>query len=103
MKFVVIAVWDVGKVAEVAKLSDKVDTAPPPGYKVLARYVCLATPFDGIPSGKGVTILNVEAESAEAIAAAIYPSMLAGVDINVVPVMEIPSGGVSEVEKKMRG
>lgn len=103
MKFVVMAVWDVGKAAELAKLSDKVDTTPPSGYKTLARYVCLAHPVSGIPSGKGVTILIAEAESAEAIAAATYPSMLAGAEINIVPVIEMTIGGVSEVEKKARG
>ena len=49
MKFMVISTWDVGKAAELAKLSEKVDTAPPSGFKPLARYSCLAQPFAGIP------------------------------------------------------
>lgn len=103
MKFVVMSVWDVGKAAELAKLQDKVDTAPPSGYKTLASYVCLAHPVSGLPSGTGVTITIAEAESAESIAAAMYPSMLAGADINTVPVIDMPIGGVAEVEKKSRG
>ncbi len=103
MKFVVMAVWDVGKAAELAKLSDKVDTAPPAGYKTLARYVCLAHPISGITSGKGVTITICEADSAEAIAASTYPSMLAGAEINSVPVIDMPIGGVADVEKKAKG
>ena len=103
MKFVVMSVWDVGKAAELSKLADKVDAAPPSGYKVLARYVCLAQPVSGLPLGTRVSIEIVEAESADAIAAASYPSMLAGADINTVPVIDIPIGGVAEVEKKARG
>ena len=103
MKFVVMSVWDVGKAAELAKLQDKVDTAPPSGYKTLASYVCLAHPVSGLPSGTGVSIIITEAESAEALAAANYPAMLAGADINIVPVIDMPIGGVAEVEKKARG
>jgi len=103
MKFVVMSVWDVSKAAELAKISDKVAAAPPPGYKGLAQYVCLAQPFSGIPPGKGVTISVCEADSSEAIAAALYPSMLAGADINTVPVIDMPIGGMTDVEKKARG
>lgn len=103
MKFVVMAVWDVGTAAELAKITDKTDANPPSGYKSLTRYVCLAHPVSGIPSGKGVTIAIVEAESADAIAAATYPLMLAGAEVNTVPVIEMPIGGVTEVEKKARG
>lgn len=103
MQFVVMSVWDVGKAAELSKLSDKVVAAPPSGYKPLARYVCLAHPFSGLPSGTGVSIIIAEAESAEAIAVATYPSMLAGADVNIVPALEVPIGGATEVEKKVRG
>ncbi len=103
MKFAIIAVWDVGKAAELSKVTDKLDTNPPSGYKPLARYVCLAQPFSGLPSGTGVTITIAEAENADAIAAATYPGMLAGADINSVPVLEMPIGGSAEVEKKARG
>lgn len=103
MKFVVMSVWDVNKAAELAKISDKIAASPPSGYKALAQYVCLAQPVSGIPSGKGVTIIVCEADSAEAIAAATYPSMLAGAEVNTVPVIEMPIGGVAEVEKKARG
>ena len=103
MKFVVMAVWDVGKAAELAKVTDKTDANPPSGYKPLTRYVCLAHPISGIPSGKGVTITVCEADSAEAIAAATYPLMLAGAEINSVPVIDMPIGGVADVEKKAKG
>ncbi len=103
MKFVIMAVWDVGNAADLGKLTDKLDNAPPPGYKTLARYVCMAHPISGIPSGKGVTIAVCEADSAEAIAAATYPAMLAGAEINTVPVLDMPIGSVADVEKKARG
>jgi len=45
MKFMVIAVWDMDKGAELAKVTEKMDAAPPSGYKPLARYFCLARPF----------------------------------------------------------
>lgn len=103
MKFVVTTIWDVNIAAEIAKLTDKVAAAPPPGYKLLAQYVCAAQPFSGIPLGKRTTISVCETDSAEVLAAAYYPSMLAGADINIVPVIDMPIGGVVEVEKKARG
>lgn len=103
MKFMVIAVWDVDKGAELAKVTEKVDAAPPSGYKPLARYMCLAHPCAGFPSGTGVSVLIAEAESAEAIIKGTYPAMLAGADINVVPVLEIPLARATRVEKKARG
>ena len=103
MKFMVMAVWDVGKAAELAKVTEKVDAAPPPGYKPLARYMCLAQPFAGFPSGTRVSVMIAEAESAEAIIAGTYPAMLAGADINVVPVLEVPIARATKVEKKARG
>ncbi|MBA7616471.1 hypothetical protein ES703_23767 [subsurface metagenome] len=103
MKFVTISVWNVGKAAELASLFDKLVTTPPSGFKVLANYVCLAHPVSGLPSGTGVSIIIAEAESAEAIAAANYPSMLAGADINTVPVLELPvEPKTAELEKKYR-
>ena len=103
MKFMVIAVWDVHKAAELAKVQEKMDAVPPSGYKPLARYMCLAHPFAGFPSGTGVSVLIVEAESAEAIITSTYPAMLAGADINVVPVLEIPIARATRLEKKARG
>ena len=103
MKFVVMSVWDVDKAAELGKLSDKLSATPPSGYKLLAQYVCLAHPVSGIQSGKGVSITVCEADSAEALAAVTYPSMLAGAEINTVPVIDMPIGSVAEVEKKARG
>ena len=103
MKFMVIAVWDIDKGAELAKVTEKMDAAPPSGYRPLARYFCLARPFAGFPSGTGVSVLIAEAESAEAIISNIYPSMLAGADINVIPVLEIPIARATRLEKKARG
>ena len=103
MKFMVIAVWDIDKGAELAKVTEKVDAAPPSGYKPLARYFCLAHPCAGFPSRTGVSVLIAEAESAEAIISSIYPSMLAGADINVIPVLEIPIARATRLEKKARG
>jgi hypothetical protein len=103
MKFMVVAVWAVDKAAELAKVIEKVDAAPPSGYKPLARYFCMAHPFAGFPSGTGVTVLIAEAESAEAIITGTYPQMLAGADINVIPVLEIPIARATRLEKKARG
>jgi hypothetical protein len=103
MKFMSFVIYDVAKSAEVSKVADKVLSNPPPGYKVLARYVCLARPFDGIPPNSLVSVAIAEAESAEALAAISYPIMLAGATFYRTPILEMPIAGAAAEEKKYRG
>jgi hypothetical protein len=103
MKFLTFVIYDVAKSAEVSKASDKVMSNPPPGYKLLAQYVCLARPFDGIPPNSLVSVGIAETESAEALAAISYPIMLAGATFYRVPVLEMPIGAGAAEEKKYRG
>ena len=102
MKFLLFSMYDAAKQAELAQIADKAHASAPPGRKLLATYVCLGMPFANVPRNTLVSISVVEAESAEAMAAATYPLTLAGATIWHVPVMELPAGGVSDVEKKMR-
>jgi len=95
--------FDVAKAADMAAASDKVWASPPPGVKMLADYVCIGLAFPGHPPNTVVGVSVIEAESAEALTAVIYPLGLAGAMTWNVPVMEIPVAGVAELEKKYRG
>jgi len=104
MKFVMFIMNDVAKMADVAAASDKTMASPPPGTKLLARYVCLGIPFPGAPPNTLVVISLREAESAEGMAAISYPLALAGATVWYVPVLEVPvEPRVAEVEEKYRG
>jgi len=70
---------------------------------MLADYACLGIAFPGAPQNTGVGVSVIEAESAEALLAATYPMALAGMSVWNVPIMEMPVGGVAELEKKYRG
>jgi len=95
--------FDVAKAAEVAKVSDKVMASPPPGYKLLTQYVCLAPPFPGVPPNTLVGFNISEVDSAEAMSTVTYPIMLAGATIHRAPILELPVAAAAEVEKKYRG
>ena len=103
MKFLSFATFDVAKVAEVAKASDKLEASPPPGTKTLASYVCQGIPFAGLPPNTLVSFDIIEAESNEALAAVNYPLALAGASIWNVPILELPIVGAAEVERKLKG
>ena len=103
MKFLQFGMFDVAKAADVVQASDKVWASPPPGVKMLADYVCLGLAFPGHLPNTAVGVSVIEAESAEALLATIYPMALAGASVWNVPVMELPVGGVAELEKKARG
>ena len=103
MRFLSFVTFDVAKAAELAKVSDKVWASPPPGIKLLAAYVCQGMAFAGVPPNTLVSIDIIEAESNEALAAVNYPLALAGASIWNVPVMELPTVGAAEAEKKIRG
>jgi len=102
MKFLSFTIYDTAKGAEIAQAADKVWASPPPGIKPLASYVCLSSPFPGLPLNTMVSVGIGEAESAEAMAAVSYPLMLAGATIYRVPILELPVGGAAEAEKKAR-
>jgi len=98
MKFITFAMYDVDKLAEVAQVADK--NSKIPGQKILAHYTCLGKAFDGVPPNTLVTITVREAESAEALGAALYNVALAGATAWAVPVMEMPVGkSVAEIKK----
>ncbi|HUW44429.1 MAG TPA: hypothetical protein VMW50_01415 [Dehalococcoidia bacterium] len=100
MKFLVFAMFDVAKAAEMAQANDKL--AKTPGRKVLAGYTCLGLAFPGVPPNTLVTISVVEYGSSEAMAAVLYPLELAGATVWAVPVLEMPVGGHVTAEKKYR-
>ena len=105
MKFLLFAMWDAAKTAEVTQAADKVWASPPPGIKRLAHYICEGITFPGVllPPNTLVSVGIIEADTNEAIAAASYPMVLAGVSVWHVPVLELPVAGAAEVEKKLRG
>jgi len=100
MKFLVFAMSDVAKQADVSQALDKV--AKIPGGKPLAQYTCMGIAFPGVPPNTLVGIGVVEYESSEAMAARMYPAALAGATIWAVPVLETPVGRAAAAEKKYR-
>ncbi len=102
MRFLSFATFDVAKAAELAKVSDKVWASAPPGIKLLSAYVCQGIAFAGLPPNTLVSFDIIEAESNEVLAAVNYPMALAGASIWNVPVMELPTVGAAEAEKKIR-
>ncbi len=65
-------------------------------------YVLSAVPFD-VPPRSVVTVYITEEDSMDAVGARVYPVMLAGATVNVIPVMEYTPGGATKTEKKLRG
>ena len=103
MKSVIFAMMDVAKTAEVVRADDKVWANPPPGTKFLVSYACQGLAFPGVPPNTVVSIRVVEAESNEAIAAIMWPISVAGASVWNVPVLELPTVGVAELEERLRG
>ena len=100
MKFLVFAMFDVAKAAEMAQANDKL--AKTPGRKVLSTYSCMGLAFPGVPPNTIVTISVVEYETSEAMAAVLYPLEVAGATVWAVPVLEMPAAGHAATEKKYR-
>ena len=100
MKFLVFAVFDVAKAAEMAQANDKL--AETPGRKVLSTYTCMGLAYPGVPPNTIVSISVVEYESSQAMAAVLYPLELAGATIWAVPVLDVPVGGHAATEKELR-
>lgn len=103
MKFLSFTAFDVSRAKEMAQISDRVWGSPPKGIKMLSNHICLSPPFPGLPPTTMVTVAIMEADSAEAMAAAAYPMMLSGATITRIPVMELAVGGASKAEKKAKG
>jgi len=102
MKFMTLSVYPVEKTAEVAAASDKVWANQPRESRPEASYVMMCVPFD-IPPNSLVSVTMDESDSAEKIAARVYPIMLAGATVQVIPLLEVPVAGGAKAEKKYRG
>jgi hypothetical protein len=102
MKFMSLSIYPVEKTAEIAAASDKVWANEPRANRPEATYVLMAVPFD-VPPNSMVSVTINESDSAEKIAARVYPLMLAGAMVQVIPLLEVPIAGGAKAEKKYRG
>ena len=98
MKFMTFVMSDSTKWAEVSQAADK--NSKVPGQKMLASYLCLGKPFDGMPPNSTVAISIREAENAEALATALYNLAATGATVWAVPIMDMAVGNtVAEIKK----
>jgi len=102
MKFMSLVVYPVEKTAEIAVATDKVWTSQPRERRPESSYVLMCVPFD-IPPNSLVSVTISESDSAETIAARVYPIMLAGATVNIIPLLDVPVTGGVKAEKKYRG
>jgi hypothetical protein len=102
MKFMIMNVLPVSRAADVSAASDKVQREQPREGGPASGFLMMSVPFD-IPPNSMVTFSISEQDSAEDIAARVYPLMLAGADVSIIPLLEVPIGGSVEAEKKYRG
>jgi hypothetical protein len=102
MKFMTLTTWPVEKTAEVAAATDKVWADQPRESRPMVNCVLLCVPFD-VPPNSMVSIGITESDSAEKMAARLYPIMLAGATVQVIPLLDVPIGGGAKAEKKYRG
>jgi len=104
MKFLSINTYHIDKLGDAAKATAKLNANPPEGYKILAIYSCLANPFPGagLPPGTMVTVSVLECENAESLASAALEMTLAGVNVNRIPVMQVPVGEVEETVERLK-
>jgi len=104
MKFALLSLTPRDKLIDVTQAADKVWSSPPAGLKPFAHYAFLGIPFPGYfdPNMTPAMVL-VEAESGEAIMAAIFPVAMAGCTMWCVPLAELPLAGIAEVPKKLGG
>ena len=101
MKFMTLSIYPVSKAAQVAEASDKVWAKYPSEGRPESSYVLMAVPFP-VPLDSLVVFSIGEADSAEEMASRVYPVMLAGANVNIIPLLEVPSGRGAEAEKKYR-
>ena len=102
MKFLTMSIYPVAKAAEVGKASDKVWAGRSQEGQPRSAYVLMTVPFP-VPPNSLVVVTIGESESAEEMAARVYPLMVAGATVDIIPLLEVPIGGGKEAEKKYRG
>jgi hypothetical protein len=104
MKFLSINTYPVEKMADIAKVTDKLASNPPEDYKILAIYGCLANPFPGVelPPGTMVSISVLESNNAASMATAALEMTLAGANVNRIPILEVPTGEVEGTVDKLK-
>ena len=102
MKFMTMSMYPVAKTAEVAAASDKVWADQPREGRPESAYLCMTFPFP-VPPNTLVAFSVGESDSAEEMATRIYPVMLAGATVNIIPLLEVPLGRGAETEKKYKG
>ena len=102
MKFMTMSIYPVDKAAEVGAASDKVSASHPREGGPASFFVLMAVPFP-VPPNNIVAFSIGESDSAESMATRVYPLMLAGADVSIIPLLEVPIGSGAEVEKKYRG
>jgi len=102
MKFMTLSIYPVAKAAEIAAAADKVWASQPREGRPASSFMLMSVPFS-VPPNSLVAFSIGEADSAESMAARVYPMMLAGATVNIIPLLEVPLGSGAEVEKKYRG
>lgn len=104
MKFMTLTIWPIDKTAEVSAASDKVWAKQPKERREgAATYVLMCVPSFNVPPNSMVSVSIGEGDSVEQIVANIYPIGLAGADVQIIPLFEVPAGGGAKAEKKYRG
>jgi hypothetical protein len=104
MKFLSINTYPVEKLSEAAIATDKLAKNPPKDYKILATYGCMGNPFPGaqLPPGTIIAVSIIESDNAESLASASLEMLLAGVNVNRVPIIDISPGKAEETTGKMK-
>ena len=102
MKFAVLSSTPVDKLIEVTQAADKVWSNPPAGLKPFAHYAFLGNAFPRELNTAQAMVL-VEAESSDAILAALFPITMAGCTMWCVPLADMPLAGISELPGKFGG
>jgi hypothetical protein len=102
MKFMAMYSYPIEKTAEVAAATDKVSANQPREGRPESSYVLLCVPFN-VPPNSLVNVAIYESDSAERMAARVYPIMLAGATVNIIPLLEVAAAASAKAEKKYRG
>jgi len=102
MKFMTLSIYPVEKAPEIAVASDKGWSSVPRERRPQAFYMLMSVPFD-VPPNSLVDFTISESDSAEAMAAMVYPYMLAGATVHIIPLLEVAIAGAVKLEKKYKG
>jgi len=101
MKFMTMSIFPVSKAADISAAQEKLVREYPSEGRPATGFLMMSVPFD-VPPNSMVTVSIGESDSAEDMAARVYPLILAGADMSVIPLLELPIGGMVEAEKKYR-